>query len=60
MTADADSPSWRQLQRRRQADRDFLARLHYATRAELRLLAVMPMPAWRRVAVERALGRVKK
>lgn len=60
MTADSDSPTHRQLARRRQADRDFLARLFLLSVDELRVLQARPQPLWRRVALARALERMTR
>jgi len=43
--------------RRRQSDRDFLARLFLLSVEELRALAARPQPQWRRVAIARAIQR---
>lgn len=60
-TADSDRPGWRTLARRREADRDFLARLLVATLDELRALAdqhaAKHAPQWKRVAIARAIRR---
>lgn len=57
--ADADGPTWRQRQRRRESDLAFLERLRGATVDELEQLEREHMtgPEWRRVAVERAIKR---
>lgn len=53
-TADADSPSAATLERRRQADLDFLAKIKTASRDELHAL-LQVSKGWRVVAIERRL-----
>lgn len=57
--ADADRPTFRQIERRRQRDIAFLERVRAAEVDELEQLKreYMTGPDWRRVAVERALAR---
>jgi hypothetical protein len=57
--ADADRPSFRTEENRRRRDLAFLAWLRIASTAELdRLLwGTKDLPAWKRVAVARALVR---
>jgi hypothetical protein len=52
--ADADSPSWRQRQRRVQSDLDFIAWLRTASREDL-VRALPAKPPWRDVAIRRKL-----
>lgn len=54
-TADADSPSARQLANRRQSDLDFLAKVKTATVEELVAMLDGPIPKWRVVAIQRRL-----
>ena len=54
---DADRPSYARVQRRRQADRVFLAKLPLLTAADLRLLLSVNQPQWTRIAIRRALDR---
>jgi len=56
-SADSDRPGWRTLARRRQADRDFIAKLPHLTADELRDMLDGMLPTWRRVAIARALVR---
>ena len=54
---DADRPSYARVARRRQADRDFLAKLPTLAAADLRLLLSVQQPQWKRIAIRRALER---
>jgi acyl-CoA synthetase (NDP forming) len=60
-SADSDNPSWRQRQRRRQADIDFLAKLRVAEIGELMEMLKShthkSTPEWKRVAILRAIKR---
>jgi hypothetical protein len=57
MRADADGPSWRTRQKRRERDIEFLAWLRTATKRELAVMMNAKLPDWRAVAVRRALKR---
>lgn len=62
-SADADRPGRRTLERRRQADLAFLEKLRVATLEELNELALnhcgKNAPAWKKVAIQRAIKRRK-
>lgn len=57
--ADADRPGWAQRARRRQSDLDFLELVRHAGVGVLRRLERNHIngPAWKKVAIERALKR---
>ncbi len=57
MRPDADGPSWRTREKRREKDIKFLEWLRTATKKEIAEMMKLKLPDWRQVALRRALKR---
>lgn len=55
--ADADGPNWRQRNRRRQSDIDFLSWLKDTSLDVLRATQTVDWPQWRVIAIDREIRR---